>query len=132
MPDEFDPILTAEGWQLSNPPILSLASILASMQIFNNAGMANLIEKSKKITGFLYYLLSTIETDRIEIITPECRGCQLSIRVKNSNKELFNKISQRGVVADWRDPDVIRVAPIPLYNSFEEIFQFYLIFTESL
>ena len=75
---------------------------------------------------------STIETDRIEIITPSCRGCQLSIRVKNLNKELFNKITQRGVVADWREPDVIRVAPVPLYNSFEEIFQFYLIFTESL
>ncbi|MEE2953825.1 MAG: kynureninase [Bacteroidota bacterium] len=132
MPDSFDPILTAEGWQLSNPPILSLASILASMQVFNQAGMANLIKKSNKLTGYLSYLLSTIETENIEVITPDSRGCQLSIRVKNSNKELFEKIRKRGIIADWREPDVIRVAPVPLYNSFEDVFQFYTILSENI
>ena len=69
--------------------------------------------------------LSTIETERIEIITPKQRGCQISIRVKNGNKELFDKITEKGVVADWREPDVIRIAPVPLYNSFSDVFNFY-------
>ena len=84
-----------------------------------------LLAKSKKLTDYLLFLLKTIETDRIEIITPEERGCQISIRVKNGNKELFDKITEKGVVADWREPDVIRVAPVPLYNSFSDVFNFY-------
>ena len=125
MPDEFNAIKSAEGWQLSNPPILSLAAIRASLSIFDEVGMDNLIAKSKKLTGYLLFLLNTIETDRIEIITPKERGCQISIRVKNANKDLFDKITERGVVADWREPDVIRIAPVPLYNSFLDVFNFY-------
>ena len=87
--------------------------------------MDKLITKSKKLTDYLLFLLNTIETDRIEIITPEERGCQISIRVKNGNKELFDIITEKGVVADWREPDVIRVAPVPLYNSFSDVFNFY-------
>ena len=132
MPDKFNAIKSAEGWQLSNPPILSLAAIRASLSIFDEVGMDKLLEKSKKLTDYLLFLLNTIETDRIEIITPEERGCQISIRVKNGNKELFNKITEKGVIADWREPDVIRVAPVPLYNSFTDVFKFYDILKEVL
>ncbi|KRO64932.1 MAG: kynureninase [Bacteroidetes bacterium] len=125
MPDEFNPIKSVEGWQLSNPPILSLAAIRASLSIFDEVGMEKLVSKSKKLTDYLVFLLNTIETDRIEIITPKERGCQISIRVKNGSKELFDKITAKGVVADWREPDVIRVAPVPLYNSFSDVFNFY-------
>ena len=132
MPDSFNPIQSAEGWQLSNPPILSLAAIRASLSIFDEVGMDKLVAKSKELTNFLLFLLDSIETDRIEIITPEERGCQLSIRVKNGNKILFDSITEKGVVADWREPDVIRVAPIPLYNSFQDVFNFYNIIKEEL
>lgn len=132
MPDNFVPIPTAEGWQLSNPSILSLAAIRSSLSIFDEVGMDKLIDKSKQLTNYLLFLLNKIDTNRIEIITPEERGCQLSIRVKNSNKDLFNKITNKGVIADWREPDVIRVAPVPLYNSFTDVFKFYNILKEVL
>ena len=127
MPDTFQPINTAEGWQLSNPPILSLAAIRASLSIFDEIGMERLVKKSKKLTNYLIYLLNTIDTDRIKIITPKNSGCQLSIRVINGNKKLFKDISQNGVIADWREPDVIRIAPVPLYNNFLDIYKFYQI-----
>jgi kynureninase len=132
MPDKFNPITSAEGWQLSNPPILSLAAIRASLSIFDEVGMDKLVLKSKKLTDYLVFLLNSIETDRIEIITPKERGCQLSIRVKNGDKKLFDSITRKGVIADWREPDVIRVAPIPLYNSFQDVFNFYFILKEEL
>ena len=127
MGDEFIPTQTAEGWQLSNPPIFQMASLRASLEIFHEAGMKNLREKSVKLTNYLEFLLKQIKTDRIEIITPSSsdeRGCQLSIRVKNADKSLFKSISEKGVVADWREPDVIRVAPVPLYNSFLDCWKF--------
>jgi kynureninase len=127
MGDEFVPMRGAEGWQLSNPPIFQMASLRASLEIFHEAGMKNLREKSVKLTNYLEFLLKQIETDRIEIITPgnsEERGCQLSIRVRNADKSLFKAISDEGVIADWREPDVIRVAPVPLYNSFTDVWKF--------
>ncbi|MAW20940.1 MAG: kynureninase [Flavobacteriales bacterium] len=132
MPDSFLPINTAEGWQLSNPPILSLAAIRASLSIFDEVGMDKLLDKSKELTGYLLFLLSTINSERISIITPKERGCQLSIRVENGNKKLFGSITEKGVIADWRDPDVIRIAPVPLYNSFEDVFKFYTILKDAL
>jgi len=132
MPEKFSPIQTAEGWQLSNPPILSLAAIRASLSIFDEVGMDALIEKSKKLTSYLVYLLENIESDRISIITPQERGCQISIRVKNGNKELFDKLTDNGVIADWREPDVIRIAPVPLYNSYSDVYSFYKILEEIL
>ena len=132
MPDKFNPIISAEGWQLSNPPILSLAAIRASLSIFDEVGIDKLVSKSKKLTDYLVFLLNSIETDRIEIITPKERGCQLSIRVKNGDKKLFDSITVKGVIADWREPDVIRVAPIPLYNSFQDVFDFYSLLKEEL
>ena len=127
MRDGFDPIPGAEGWQLSNPPILSLAAIMASLDIFDEVGMTALNEKSKALTGYMEELIDYINDERIQIITPrdiKQRGCQLSIQVKSADKTLFDKITEAGVIADWREPDVIRVAPVPLYNSFEDVFHF--------
>ena len=127
MDKKFVPMRGAEGWQLSNPPIFQLAALKASLDIFAEAGMKTLAEKSKKLTSYLEFLLGEIKDERISVITPsnsDERGCQLSIRVKNADKNLFKAISTRGVIADWREPDVIRVAPVPLYNSFADVFRF--------
>lgn len=132
MPDKFNPIKSAEGWQLSNPPILSLAAIRASLSIFDEVGMDALVLKSQNLTDYLIFLLESIDSNRIDVITPKKRGCQVSIRVKNGNKVLFDAITKKGVIADWREPDVIRVAPVPLYNSFTDVFNFYTILKEEL
>ncbi len=132
MPDMFNPIKTAEGWQLSNPPILSLAAIRASLSIFDEVGMDRLIAKSKGLNLYLRFLLSSIDTERIDVITPQNSGCQISIRVEDGNKDLFEKITNEGVVADWREPDVIRVAPVPLYNSYLDVYNFYKILKHFL
>ncbi|RME97434.1 MAG: kynureninase [Bacteroidetes bacterium] len=127
MRDDFDPIPGAEGWQLSNPPILSMAAVKASLEVFAEAGIERLRAKSIRLTGYLEYLLQQLPTDRIRIITPTDpaqRGCQLSIQVQDANKQLYEQISSAGVIADWREPDVIRVAPTPLYNTFEEVYRF--------
>ena len=135
MGDEFVPIKGAEGWQLSNPPILQLAALKASLDIFEEAGMKNLREKSIKITAYLEFLLNEIHDERISIITPPDpteRGCQISIRVKNADKDLFKSLSAKSVIADWREPDVIRVAPVPLYNSFADVWKFVEILKDCL
>lgn len=125
MRGEFDVLPGAEGWQLSNPPILSMAAIKASADLFNEVGMEKLIDKSKKLTGYFEFLINELNNSDIKIITPsnpEERGCQLSIQVKNADRALHNKLTEAGVVSDWREPDVIRCAPVPLYNSFEDVF----------
>ncbi len=132
MPDKFDPIKTVEGWQLSNPPILSLAAIRASLSIFDEVGMQKLVAKSKALNLYLRFLLNAINTDRIDVITPKNSGCQISIRVTNGNKDLYEKITDKGVIADWRAPDVIRVAPAPLYNSYLDVYNFYKILNQFL
>lgn len=127
MRHEFDALQGAEGWQLSNPPILSMAAIRASLAVFADAGFNKLRKKSIKLTGYLEFLLHDLENDTINIITPsnpEERGCQLSIQLKSANKETHTKLTKTGVISDWREPDVIRVAPAPLYNSFEDVFEF--------
>jgi kynureninase len=125
MGPDYVPIPGAEGWQISNPPILQMAALRASLEIFDEAGMSALRSKSRLLTGYLEYLLDEIGDERISVITPhdpDQRGCQLSIRVKNADKSLFEAITTRGVIADWREPDVIRVAPVPLYNSFGDVY----------
>lgn len=125
MRDEFDQLPGAEGWQLSNPPILSMAAIRASLDIFNEVGMDKLIEKSKTLTGYFEFLLHQLGEKTIKIITPNNpnqRGCQLSIQVKNANKSLHHKLTDAGVISDWREPDVIRCAPVPLYNSYQDVY----------
>jgi kynureninase len=127
MPDEFQPIAGAEGWQLSNPPILSMAAIRASLDVFDKAGMSRLREKSKTLTGYLEFLLREWATNKIEIITPadaEQRGCQLSLRIPNENKSIVDRFEKGGIIVDWREPDVMRVAPTPLYNSFKDVYRF--------
>lgn len=127
MGPEFHVLRGAEGWQISNPPIFQMAALRASLEIFDEAGISALRAKSVKLTGYLESLIANIGNDRISVITPsdpEQRGCQLSIRVEGGERSLFEKITDRGVVADWREPDVIRVAPAPLYNSFEDAFRF--------
>ncbi|MGE3467672.1 MAG: kynureninase, partial [Pyrinomonadaceae bacterium] len=135
MGPDFRPIAGAEGWQVSNPPILQMAALRASLEVFDEAGMPALVEKSRKLTGYLEFLINNLGDPRISIITPidpTQRGCQLSIRVVGGDRSLHEKIVARGVSADWREPDVIRVAPVPLYNSFSDVFRFAEILKECL
>jgi kynureninase len=126
MRQPLDIIPGAEGWQLSNPPILSMAAIKASLELFSEVGMPALREKSIQLTGYMEYLILELQNEHISIITPkdpEQRGCQLSIQVKNADKSLHTKLSEANVITDWRTPDVIRCAPVPFYNSFEDVFK---------
>lgn len=135
MRHDFDPISGAEGWQLSNPPIYSLAAMRASLSIFDEVGMEKLRNKSIKLTGYLEYLLNELGDNRIQIITPgdvNERGCQLSIQVVSADKSLHDRLMNRGVITDWREPDVIRAAPVPLYNSFTDVYHFVRILSEEL
>jgi kynureninase len=126
MRQPFDVMSGAEGWQLSNPPILSMAAIKASLDIFEKVGMDALLKKSKKLTGFFEYLINEIASDTIKIITPTNpneRGCQLSLQVKKADKNLHKKLTENNIITDWREPDVIRCAPVPMYTSFEDVYQ---------
>jgi kynureninase len=128
----FNPMKGAEGWQLSNAPVLGMAAHLASLEIFEEAGMERIGEKRDLMTAYMEFVIDTISaknSDRVqfEIITPRDktkRGAQLSIMAKGQGKALFDALSAEGVVADWREPNVIRIAPAPLYNSFEDCFWF--------
>ncbi|HET6629703.1 MAG TPA: kynureninase [Woeseiaceae bacterium] len=128
MAPSFTPAKGAELWQLSNPPILSLAPVLASLELFGRTGMAALREKSVRLTGYLERLLRRYFEGRIGSITPpDARGCQLSLVVTDTAldaRALFSRLVELNVFADWREPNVIRVAPAPLYNSFEDVFEF--------
>ncbi len=127
----FSAIPTAEGWQISNAPVLSMAAHKASLDIFDEAGMDNLIGKSKLLSAYSFFIIDQInskyEKKVIEIITPRNeneRGCQLSLFMLQRGKEIFDALKEQGVIADWREPNVIRIAPVPLYNQFEEIWKF--------
>lgn len=138
MRSEFIPMPGVDGWQLSNFPVLTGAAHLASLDIFEQAGIVALRKKSVKLTGYLEKLLQAIDpkNEVFTIITPSDpaeRGCQLSILMSPTHGlRLFKAISRKGVIADWREPDVIRVAPVPLYNSFEDVYRFAKIFENSL
>lgn len=125
----FKPIPTAEGWQLSNAPVLSMAAHRASLELFAEAGMEALVRKGQQLSDFAYSLLNDINASLdqplFEIITPaHAKGCQLSILVQHRGKDLFNALMAHGVIADWREPNVIRIAPVPLYNSFTDVYRF--------
>ena len=127
MRDEFDQLPGAEGWQLSNPPILSMAAIRAALDVFAKADFDKLCAKSKQLTGYFEFLLHELNNSNIKIITPKNpdeRGCQLSIQVKNVDKRLHDQLTEVGIITDWREPDVIRCAPVPLYNSFKDVYEF--------
>ncbi len=127
----FEAIPTAEGWQLSNAPVLSMAAHKASLDIFEEAGMERLHQKRKMLAGYLHFILNDINGKQpekvIEIITPaneEERGCQVSMLMMKNGRAIFEELTKQGVIADWREPNVIRVAPVPLYNSFGDIYLF--------
>ena len=129
MPDKFSPIPTAESWQLSNAPVLSMAAHKASLDLFEEVGMEKLREKSILLTNYLEFIINYINDNKksfLEIITPKNpkeRGCQLSIIAHGYGRDLFEELSRNHVVVDWREPNVIRVAPVPFYNSFEDVFE---------
>jgi kynureninase len=131
---EFIPVPSADGWQISNPPILSMAPLRASLAIFDEAGgMEALRAKSIKLTGYLRFLLEQAPSKLFTVITPretDAYGCQLSILVHERRKELFGKLAAVGVKCDFREPNVIRVAPTPLYNTFHEVWRFAKILSE--
>ncbi|MBC5841003.1 kynureninase [Flavobacterium sp. F-380] len=130
MEPQFDAVKGAEGWQVSNLPILSLAPYLASVEMFNEVGMDAIIEKRNKITAYLEFVLQEIDKEvdsTFEIITPANpaeRGCQLSVFLHGEGRSLFDYLMQNGVITDWREPNVIRLAPVPLYCSFEDMYDF--------
>ena len=134
MGPKFQPMTGAEGWQLSNPSIMSLAVLRASMDIFHEAGMEHLRAKSVLLTGYLEFLLSRVKSPSYSIITPhekERRGAQLSIRVRQNGRALCEQLASEGIVGDWREPDTFRVAPVPLYNSYQDVFRFAERFTAA-
>jgi kynureninase len=124
--EQFVPVAGADGWQLSNPPILAMAPLAASLALFDDAGMPALREKSVRLTACLESLVREIAGDRVTILTPSepaARGGQLSLLVHEGSRALFDRLTAAGVVADYRSPDVIRLAPVPLYNSFHDLWR---------
>jgi len=133
MGPDFDAIQTAEGWQISNAPVMGMAPLLAAMEIFDEVGMAAIRLKSEKLTGYLEYLIEE-NLPAVKILTPANlaeRGCQLSLVAPGGNNT-FKIISKKGVVCDWRKPDVIRVAPHPLFNRYTEVYDFVKLLKQSL
>ena len=134
MGPEFHPMPGAEGWQLSNPPILALAPLRASMELFSEAGMERLRAKSISVTGYLDFLLRP-GAPSFSIITPteeKQRGAQISIRLTHQGRDLCDRLANHGVIGDWREPDLFRVAPVPLYNSYQDVYRFVERFSAAL
>ena len=128
MEPEFLPILTAEGWQMSNAPVLSMAAHRAALELFAKAGISKLNEKSRKLTAYTEQLLREVlalpsHKNLFTIITPQSRGCQLSLLFHRKGREAFDYLQKQGIISDWREPDVIRIAPVPLYNSFTDVYK---------
>lgn len=129
MKPEFEPIQSVEAWQLSNPPIFQLASIRASLELFMRAGRENLRERGDSLTGYLEWLLQTNCAGKVEIVTPafvegkQTRGSMLCVRVKGDAKNVEEKLKENGAIVDFREPDILRMAPCPLYNSYEDVFE---------
>jgi kynureninase len=127
MGPDFHPMPGAEGWQISNPSILTMAAVRASMDIFDEASIENLRAKSVSLTGYLEFLLDQHASSKFEIVTPrdpQQRGAQLSLRMKNRGHRICDELLENGVLCDWREPDILRVAPAPLYNSYGDVFAF--------
>ena len=127
MKPEFEPMENADAWQISNVPILSVAPYLASLTMFEEVGMDKLIEKRTNIVSYLEFILHEIDKEvdsSFQIITPKERGCQLSVFLHGQGKPLFNYLMENGVVTDWREPNVIRLAPAPFYSSYEDMYRF--------
>jgi kynureninase len=135
MGPDFHPMAGAEGWQVSNPSILSLAALRASMDIFDEAGIPRLRAKSERLTGYMQFLLHQKASDKFQIITPSDpaqRGAQLSLRVSKNGRAVCDSLAKSGMICDWREPDILRVAPVPLYNSFLDAYVFAEEFVKAL
>ena len=135
MGPDFHPMEGAEGWQLSNPPILALAALRASMEIFAEAGMERLRAKSVSLTGYMEFLLGQKASPEFSIITPReeaRRGAQLSIRLRSGGRKLCDRLVAAGTIGDWREPDTFRVAAVPLYNSYQDVYGFVQRFLAAL
>ncbi len=135
MGPDFHPISGAEGWQLSNLPILAVAALRASMEIFSEAGLEPLRAKSVTLTGYMEFLLGQPASPKFSIITPreqERRGAQLSIRLPREGHKLCNRLAAEGIIGDWREPDTFRVAAVPLYNSYQDVYRFVRRFSAAL
>jgi len=135
MPSAFEAIPGAEGWQLSNPPILPLAALRASLELFDEAGIHRLRAKSIGLTGYLDHLLRTRFPDDLTIISPADpgdRGCQLSFRTGPEGRRVHRHLAENGIWCDWREPDVIRIAPVPLYNSYSDVHRFVEVMAEGM
>lgn len=135
MGPQFDPMEGADGWQISNPSILSLAALRASMDIFDEAGMEAIRAKSLALTGYLEFLLDQHASPKFHIISPRDpaqRGAQLSLRILENGRAVCNKLAEEGVLCDWREPDILRVAPAPLYNSYQDVWRFVERFVATL
>jgi kynureninase len=134
----FKPMPTAEAWQVSNAPVFSMAVHRVALEQFDRAGIANLRAKSEQLTAYLAFIVAEVAKatgTNLEVITPNDpaqRGCQLSILAHGHGKALFNKLTERGLIADWREPNVIRVAPVPMYNSYEDVWRFGQILSECI
>jgi kynureninase len=127
MPPNFQPVPGAEGWQLSNPSILSMAGLRASMEIFDEVTIARLRAKSETLTSYLEFLLAAQPSEKFSILTPRNptqRGAQLSLQIRRDGSAVCDRLAQQGIICDWREPDILRVAPVPLYNSFTDVHTF--------
>jgi kynureninase len=127
MGPNFQPMPGAEGWQLSNPSIMSMAPLRASLEVFAAAGMQQLRQKSESLTGYLEFLLDQHVTDDFIVLTPrepDRRGAQLSIRIRYGGRSICDRLVKQGALCDWREPDILRVAPVPLYNTYGDVQRF--------
>jgi kynureninase len=127
MPSQFQPIPGAEGWQLSNPSILSMAALRASLAVFDEATMARLRAKGETLTAYLEFLLAQQVNEEFSILTPRDaaqRGAQLSLQITKGGRAVCDRLARQGILCDWREPDILRVAPVPLYNSFADVHTF--------
>ncbi|MFX1520863.1 MAG: kynureninase [Promethearchaeota archaeon] len=135
MEPDINPALGASGWQISTHPVLLLASLKAALDIWDELDLSLFFKKRDLLTGYLEFLIKELGSENYEIITPSNsneRGCQLSIRTLKNGKQLFNTLIDRGITVDWREPDIIRAAPSPLYNTFEEVYKFAEILAEAV
>jgi kynureninase len=138
MPDTFIPMNTVEAWQLSNAPVLAMTPLLASLELFEKAGMERLRTKGLELSGYLRFVIGEVANETghpLKILTPvedARRGCQISMVVPQVGKKVFDALTEAGVIADWREPDVIRLAPVPLYNSFQDVYKFGKLLSKTL
>ena len=135
----FKPVMSAEGWQLSTPPMILFACHKAALEIFEEAGLEKLFSKGQQLSNYLLFLLNEInrhsKDKSIEILTPQTetdKGCQVSMLVLKDGIKIFEELGKQGIFADWREPNVIRVAPVPLYNRFEEVWKFVEVLSKRL